>query len=64
MTKPKLTRQAKFRGDGSQTSVPARDSERPQLERQGDLFQNAEQADQLDRLEKSERKGGNHDDQE
>ena len=37
-SRKKLVRQAKFRADGTVTDVPARDSERPQLEMQGDLF--------------------------
>lgn len=47
MKKPKLVRQAKFRDDGTLTDVPARDSERPQLEEQETLIQWAEDRKKL-----------------
>ena len=34
-----LARQTMFREDGSMTDVPAQDPEKPQLEKQADLFQ-------------------------
>ena len=48
--KQKLVRQAKFREDGSLTDVPAVDSEKPQLEKQSDLFQFGKDRDNLGRL--------------
>jgi len=52
--KQKLTRQAKFREDGTVTDVPARDSEKPQLEKQPDLFQFGKDRENLERLVNSE----------
>ena len=46
----KLVRQAKFREDGTVTDVPARDSEKPQLEKQADLFQFQKDVENLKKL--------------
>ena len=50
LNKKKLVRQAKFREDGVVTDVPAKDSEKPQLEKQSDLFQFEKDRDNLKRL--------------
>ena len=47
----KLVRQAKFREDLTITDIPAKDTEKPQLEKQGgDLFQWAKDEDNLKKL--------------
>jgi len=51
--KKKLVRQATFDEKAETSSVPARDSERPQLEKQGDLFQYERDTQNLSALEKS-----------
>ena len=53
-SKRKLVRQAKFREDGIVTDVPARDSEKPQLEKQSDLFQFEKDRSNLERLVNSD----------
>lgn len=53
MKKPKLVRQAKFREDMSLTDVPARDSEKPQLEGQASLTQWAVDQGNLEKLKNS-----------
>jgi len=49
----KLIRQAKFREDGTVTDVPARDSEKPQLEKQKTLFDWQGTEELLKRLKES-----------
>ena len=49
MKKP-LVRQVVFMEDASLSDVPAPDSERPQLEKQEDLFQYAKDQDNLKRI--------------
>ena len=46
-----MVRQAVFRLDGSITDVPTRETERPQLERQGDLLQYGVDQENLKRIE-------------
>lgn len=48
-----LVRQSTFRDDGTVTSVPAKNSEQPQLEVQGSLMQWHEDQEKLKRLEDS-----------
>jgi len=50
LNKKKLVRQAMFRPDGSVTDVPVKDSEKPQLEKQSDMFQYGKDRDNLERL--------------
>ncbi len=46
-----FVRQAKFREDGTLTDVPAKVTERPQLDAQGDLLQWAKEKQLLENLE-------------
>jgi len=47
-----MVRQSMFKTDGSITDIPARDTEKPQLEKQPDLFQWKKDIDNLERLVK------------